>query len=70
MQAIKIDRVVVARRMQRHAVRRRPRLFVADIGVRKIERRQSRVGRSYIVYGIVVRRFYLSIWAGAYFVHV
>ena len=33
MQAIKIDRVVVARRMQHHAVRRRPRLFVADIGV-------------------------------------
>src|ERR1700730_7230686 len=33
MQAIKIDRVVVARRMQHHTVRRRPRLFVADIGV-------------------------------------
>jgi len=33
MQAIKIDRVVVTRRMQDHAVRRRPRLFVADIGV-------------------------------------
>jgi hypothetical protein len=33
MQAIKIDRVVVARPMQHHAVRRRPRLFVADIGV-------------------------------------
>ena len=33
MQAIKTDKVVVARRMQHHAVRRRPRLFVADIGV-------------------------------------
>jgi len=33
MQAIKIDRVVVARRMQNHAVRRRACLFVADIGV-------------------------------------
>ena len=33
MQAIKIDRVVVARRMQHHAVRRRACLFVADIGV-------------------------------------
>ena len=33
MQVIKIDRVVVARRMQDHTVRRRPRLFVADIGV-------------------------------------
>ena len=33
MQAIKIDRVVVARRMQDHAVRRRACLFVADIGV-------------------------------------
>ena len=33
MQVIKFDRVVVARRMQHHAVRRRPRLFVADIGV-------------------------------------
>ena len=33
MQAIKFDRVVVARRMQHHAVRRRPCLFVADIGV-------------------------------------
>jgi hypothetical protein len=32
VQAIKIDRVVVVRRMQDHAVRRRPRL-VADIGV-------------------------------------
>ena len=30
---IKFDRVVVTRRMQHHAVRRRPRLFVADIGV-------------------------------------
>ena len=33
MQAIKIDGVVVTRRMQHHAVRRRARLFVADIGV-------------------------------------
>jgi hypothetical protein len=33
VQAIKIDRVVVARRMQHHAVRCRARLFVADIGV-------------------------------------
>ena len=33
MQVIKLDRVVVARRMQHHAVRCRPRLFVADIGV-------------------------------------
>ena len=33
MQAIKFDRVVVTRRMQHHAVCRRPRLFVADIGV-------------------------------------
>ena len=33
VQVVKIDRVVVARRMQHHAVRRRPRLFVADIGV-------------------------------------
>jgi len=33
MQAIKFDRVVVARRMQDHAVRCRARLFVADIGV-------------------------------------
>ena len=33
VQAIKLDRVVVARRMQDHAVRRRACLFVADIGV-------------------------------------
>src|SRR5437016_3974149 len=33
MQVIKLDWVVVARRMQHHAVRRRPRLFVADTGV-------------------------------------
>jgi hypothetical protein len=33
MQAIKFDRVVVTRRMQHHAVRRRARLFVADLGV-------------------------------------
>jgi hypothetical protein len=33
MQVIKFDRVVVARRMQDHAVRRRACLFVADIGV-------------------------------------
>ena len=33
VQVIKFDRVVVARRMQHHAVRRRPRLFVADLGV-------------------------------------
>jgi hypothetical protein len=33
VQAIKIDRVVVARRMPDHAVRRRACLFVADIGV-------------------------------------
>ena len=33
MQAIKIDGIVVAVRMQHHAVRRRACLFVADIGV-------------------------------------
>jgi hypothetical protein len=33
MQVAKTDRVVVARGMQYHAVRRRARLFVADIGV-------------------------------------
>jgi hypothetical protein len=33
VQATKIDRVVVAVRMQHHAVRPRARLFVADIGV-------------------------------------
>jgi hypothetical protein len=33
MQVVKFDRVVVARRMQHHTVRRRARLFVADIGV-------------------------------------
>ena len=33
MQAIKLNRVVVARRMQDHAVRPRACLFVADIGV-------------------------------------
>jgi hypothetical protein len=33
MQVIKTDWVVVAVRMQHHAVRRRPRLFVADIGI-------------------------------------
>ena len=33
VQAIKFDRVVVAVRMQHHAVRRRACLFVADIGV-------------------------------------
>ena len=33
MQVVKFDRVVVARRMQHHAVRRRARLFVGDIGV-------------------------------------
>jgi hypothetical protein len=33
VQAIKFDRVVVARRMQHHAVRCRACLFVADIGV-------------------------------------
>jgi hypothetical protein len=33
MQVEKFDRVVVARGMQRHAVRRRACLFVADIGV-------------------------------------
>src|SRR5580700_1390577 len=33
MQVVKLDRVVVARRMQHHAVRRRASLFVADIGV-------------------------------------
>jgi hypothetical protein len=33
VQVIKLDRVVVARRMQHHAVRGRARLFVADIGV-------------------------------------
>ena len=33
MQVVKFDRVVVTRRMQHHAVRRRPRLFVTDIGV-------------------------------------
>ena len=33
VQVIKLDRVVVARRMQHHAVRPRACLFVADIGV-------------------------------------
>jgi hypothetical protein len=33
VQVVKFDGVVVARRMQDHAVRRRARLFVADIGV-------------------------------------
>ena len=33
VQVVKFDGVVVARRMQHHAVRRRARLFVADIGV-------------------------------------
>jgi hypothetical protein len=33
MQAIKFDGVVVAVRMQDHAVRRRPGFFVADLGV-------------------------------------
>ena len=33
MQVIKFDRVVVARRMQHHAIRRRACLFVADTGV-------------------------------------
>jgi hypothetical protein len=33
VQVEKFDRVVVTRRMQHHAVRCRPRLFVADIGV-------------------------------------
>jgi hypothetical protein len=33
MQAIKFDRVVVAVRMQDHAIRRRACVFVADIGV-------------------------------------
>jgi hypothetical protein len=33
VQVVKFDRVVVARRMQHHAVRRRARLFVADLGV-------------------------------------
>jgi len=33
VQVVKLDRVVVARRVQHHAVRRRPRLFVADLGV-------------------------------------
>jgi hypothetical protein len=33
MQVIKFDRIVVARRMPHHAVRRRACLFVADIGV-------------------------------------
>ena len=33
MQVVEFDRVVVARRMQHHAVRRRACLFVADIGV-------------------------------------
>jgi len=33
VQVVEFDRVVVARRMQHHAVRRRARLFVADIGV-------------------------------------
>jgi len=33
VQVVKLDGVVVARRMQYHAVRCRPRLFVADIGV-------------------------------------
>jgi len=33
VQVVKLDGVVVARRMQYHAVRRRPRLFVGDVGV-------------------------------------
>jgi hypothetical protein len=33
VQVVKLDRVVVAVRMQHHAVRRRPGLFVADSGV-------------------------------------
>ena len=33
MQIVKFDGVVVTRRMQHHAVRRRARLFVADIRV-------------------------------------
>ena len=33
MQVVKFDRVVVARRMQYHAVRRRACLFVADMRV-------------------------------------
>jgi hypothetical protein len=33
VQVVKLDRVVVTRRMQHHAVRRRACLFVADIGV-------------------------------------
>ena len=33
VQVVKFDRVVVTCRMQHHAVRRRARLFVADIGV-------------------------------------
>jgi len=33
VQVVKFDRVVVAVRMQHHAVRRRACLFVADIGV-------------------------------------
>ena len=33
VQVVKLDRVVEARRMQYHAVRRRPRLFVGDVGV-------------------------------------
>ena len=33
VQVVKFDRVVVTRRVQHHAVRRRARLFVADIGV-------------------------------------
>jgi hypothetical protein len=33
VQVIKTDGVVVTRRMQEHAVRRRARLFVGDIGV-------------------------------------
>ena len=33
VQIVKFDGVVVTRRMQHHAVRRRARLFVADIGV-------------------------------------
>ncbi len=33
VQVVKLDGVVVTRRMQYHAVRCRPRLFVADVGV-------------------------------------
>ena len=33
VQVVKLDGVVVTRRMQHHAVRRRARLFVADTGV-------------------------------------